>query len=302
MGTQTELSESDEDDERGIFSDLIGHSGAKAILRAAVRSGDVHILLSGEPGSGKSVALLALEEYVDGAVFKDARGFTETQLRSEISENPQMLLLDEFDDMKRDAYSALSMPMEQNRVTKDTAHNSFDVEVTTQFFAACNDPDDLPKHTADRFQTVHFDEYSLDEYREVCGKLLPRIIDWVDSEQEGRMVASIVHDTIGSKNVRTARDVAKLAGEMESIAPISKALDDPKADVRSVPITPDEVNDLVKQNAQANSNRDESDEKELTYEQWKRQACEHLSENAPQAASASLAYKSGRLTCPKCKK
>jgi len=54
-----------DDKQEGVFSALIGHDGAKAILRSALRRGDIHIMLTGPPASGKSVALLAVEEAID---------------------------------------------------------------------------------------------------------------------------------------------------------------------------------------------------------------------------------------------
>lgn len=281
----------------GIFSQMIGHGGAKVIMRSALRAGDVDILLEGPPASGKSVALMAIEDAVPGTMYADAAGFTEREMRDTFAEDPSILLLDEIDAAKNDAYEAMSMPMEQNRVTKNTNHESYDIEVHTQVFAACNSAGDLPAHTADRFRTISFEEYTYDEYEDVCAILLQDEADWVTNEEDARDVAAAVHDAIGSKSPRDARDAAKLAGRKERVATIARALEDPKADVESEPLDPREVKRAQDHRGMGRSN--DSGGRPATFNEWKEQACPHLAENAN--PGTSLDYQSGILNCPECR-
>lgn len=228
-------------DETGIFEDLIGRSGAKAVLRAALRSGEVDVLLTGEPGSGKSVALLCIEENVPGSRKIDSSGVSRAELREILVDDPPILMLDELDDARKGVYDGLSEPMEDRRVTKAVMGNEIDVQIRTQFFAASNHEDSLPAHIRDRFQAVHFPEYTHEEFVEVCSKLLPRIVGWVADSKDARAVSEAVHDALGSKNVRDARDVARLAGGADRAHGIARALQDPEADVYSEPTTPDDV-------------------------------------------------------------
>lgn len=228
-------------DETGIFEDLIGRSGAKAVLRSALRSGEVDVLLTGEPGSGKSVALLCIEEHVDGARKIDSSGVSRSELREILLNDPPILMLDELDDARKGVYDGLSEPMEDRRVTKAVQGQNVDVEIRTQFFGASNHKDQLPAHIADRFQSVHFPEYSYDEFVDVCGELLPRIVSWVDDSKDARTVSKAVHEILDSKNVRDARDVARLAGSPEKAHDISRALRDPEAEVESEPLRPSDI-------------------------------------------------------------
>lgn len=244
--SQTERVKGDaQDDKQGIFAPLIGHSGAKAILRAAARRGDVHILLSGPPGSGKSVALLAIESAVEDAEYVDARGFSERKLRDTLSENPSVLLLDEFDNMATDAYKALNTSLEQGRVTKNVHGDEYDVEIDTQVFGACNHIDEMPGDIEDRFTHVPFDPYTRDEYIDVCEILLPRQVDWVgetpDPETVAHEIATAVWDRTDTRSPRTARDAARLANAVERVTPIVKAMEDPQADVESEPVYPEDI-------------------------------------------------------------
>lgn len=225
----------------GVLAPLIGHEGAKAVLRAALRRGDVHILLEGPPASGKSVALLAIEDAVPNATFKDARGFTETQLREVLAENYDILLMDELDAAKASAYEALPVPMEQGRVTKDTAHESYDIEIDTQIIAACNDASSLPEHVNSRFRTVRFEEYDRDTFIEVCARLLYDQIGWVTSIEGAKEVARVVDDATGTRDPREVLDAAKLAGEAGRVREMAVALQDADADVQSDSISPEEI-------------------------------------------------------------
>jgi len=235
----------------GVFRNLIGYQGAKAVLRAALRDGGVNILLEGPPASGKSVALLAIEDYAPNSEYRDAAGFSEVQLRETFAENYSTLCLDEVDAMRRGAYEAMSTPMEHGRVTKDTANRQYDVDISTQVVAACNDAGDLPAHIASRFRTIEFDEYTYDEYVDVCGKLLTESVEWIRCEEHARNAAMRVHESIGTKDPRDARDAAKLANSAAEIADIAKALDDPKAEVDSEPLTPEELRDAHEEERQA---------------------------------------------------
>lgn len=228
-------------EDAGIFEDLIGRSGAKAILRSALRSGEVDVLLTGEPGSGKSVALLCIEESVPGARKIDSSGVSRAELREILVDDPPILMLDELDDARKGVYDGLSEPMEDRRVTKAVMGNEIDVDIRTQFFAASNHEDQLPAHIQDRFQTVHFPEYTYGEFAEVCSKLLPRIVDWMEVSEDAERMAEAVHDVLDSKNVRDARDVARLSGCPERAHGIARALQDPEADVDSEPTTLDDV-------------------------------------------------------------
>lgn len=296
MSTDNRTDGSGDTPTSGVFDALIGLDGAKAILRAALRSGDVHILLEGPPASGKSAALTAIEEHIPNTKYADAAGYTEVQLREQFAADPAILCLDEIDAMRNGAYEAMSMPMEQQRVTKNTARSQYDVEISTQVIAACNSATDLPAHTADRFRTVTMPEYTVDEYVEVCAILLPRIVSWVDTPDEAREVAHSVYDAIGSRSPRDARDVAKLAGQPNNVASIAEALEDPTAVVESDPITPDEITALRR-----NKENADSDHEPMSYDEWKERACPHLTINAPDDPKMSMAFADRRLNCPRCR-
>lgn len=258
------MSKSAQSGGEGIFAPVIGHAGAKAILRSGLRRGDVHLMLTGPPASGKSVALLAIEEAIDGAEYVDSAGFSERQLRDTLAENPPALLLDEFDNMKKDAFKALNTALEQGRVTKQVTGDSYDVEIDTQVFVACNWPERLEADVKDRFVSVEFEPYTRDEFIDVCEILLPQQVGWVSEADNpgeiGRYIGEVVWDKTDDHSPRTARDAARLAYSAERVPSIVRAMQDSKADVESEPVF---VEDLPHHSGDKNATKTGGDIKTL---------------------------------------
>lgn len=226
---------------KGIFEDLIARDGAKKVLRAALRDGRVDLLLTGPPASGKSVVLTALEEAADHAYYVDASGVTKAKLRDILAQDYDVLLLDEIDDMRSDAYTALTQALEQRRVTKAVQGNEIDVEISTQILAASNDVASIPDHIDSRFIQVKFPEYTRDELLDVCSTLMPRAVDWIESEGAAEAAAAAAVHELETSDVRTVRDVLRLAGGQHAVEDIAKSIQDADADVSSDALSPDEI-------------------------------------------------------------
>lgn len=231
----------DDDRVRDVFEGVYGHDGAKTVVSAALRSGDTHILFEGPPGSGKSALLLALESNVPGVMYRDGDQITAAKLRDVLKSDPPILLLDEIDALDNDAYDVLSTPMEHGRLVRDSARESYDVDVGTQVIGACNRREDLPEHIQSRFRVLAFEPYDEDEYIEVCAKMLTSEVDWVESEPQARSVAKKVKEVTGQADPREARDTAQMATSFDEIDELSRALHDPDADIDAGPLRPEEV-------------------------------------------------------------
>ncbi|MEF8808922.1 ATP-binding protein [Natronomonas sp.] len=231
------------DAERGrdVFEGVYGHDGAKTVVSAALRGGDTHVLFEGPPGSGKSALLLALESNVPGVMYRDGDQITAAKLRDVLKSDPPILLIDEIDALDNDAYDVLSTPMEHGRLVRDSARESYDVDVGTQVIAACNHREELPEHIQSRFRVLAFEPYDENEYIEVCAKMLSNEIDWVESESQARSVAKKVKEVTGQADPREARDTAQMATSFEEIDELARALHEPDADIDAGPLRPEDI-------------------------------------------------------------
>lgn len=227
--------------EQDVFRNIYGHHGSRVFLGAALRDGDTHVLLEGPPGSGKSVFLLALEENVPGTIYRDGDQITAASLRDALKDDPPILLIDEIDALDTEAYDVLSLPLEHGRLVRDSARESYDVEVDTQVIAACNHADELPEHIANRFQTQEFEEYGDEEFLELCEHMLVSEIEWIDSEAEARKAAEKIYSITGEADPRSTRDIARMSRSIDEIDTLATAMDDPDADVEVQPLFPGEI-------------------------------------------------------------
>lgn len=227
--------------EDDIWGDIYGHGGAKTVVSAALRQGDIHCLLEGPPGSGKSVFLFALESKIPGVVYRDGDGMTASKLRDVLKDDPPILLIDEIDALSNDAYDVLSIPMEHGRIVRDSATESYDVQVGTQIIGACNDIEELPPHIQDRFRPIHFTAYSEEDYLELCEYMLPKNVEWIETEEQARKAGAKVLEITGEPDPRNARDISSMAQSVEEIETLSAAMANPDAKIDAGPLRLDEV-------------------------------------------------------------
>lgn len=229
------------DAEQGILSPVVGQPHAKAIVRGALRSGDNHILLVGPPGCGKSAVLMAIEDNVPNAVYRDGKRFHAPQVQKTFASNPNILLIDEFDALTENAYDVLSNPLEHNRLTEDSQEQTYDIEIDTQVIAACNHTTRIPGNIRSRFQNVEFDDYTKEQNIEIARRTMPDQIDWIDNADEAEEAARVIIDQMETHDQRDIRDICKMATDMENVKNLALAMSDPHADIESDPISPEEV-------------------------------------------------------------
>lgn len=228
-------------DQEDVWRSIYGHNGAKTITSAALRNGDVHVLLEGPPGSGKSMFLLALESNVPGTVYRDGDQITASKLRDVLKDDPPILLIDEIDALDNDAYDVLSLPMEHGRLVRDSARESYDIEVGTQVFGACNHADELPEHIANRFRILEFEKYDDEEFLELCEGMLQDEVEWITDRKMSRSIAEKIYEATGEADPRVTRDVATMATGPDDIDEIAMAMGDTDADLDAGPLYPSEI-------------------------------------------------------------
>ena len=201
----------DKEDLDGVFSDVVGYDDVKWLLKEALTSDDiVNILLVGPPGSGKTVFLRCINKlersaFINGKKTSEA-GFTDKMF----DELPRYMCIDELDDMGTDDQVSLADYTEEGVLVETKGNNrKRELRTNTKTFATANSVNDIAEQIDNRFTDLHFDEYSLDEFKEVCKNIIPR--EYGHTEEGAIEIAEAVWEIDGFANVRKAEDVASLS-------------------------------------------------------------------------------------------
>lgn len=198
-------------EEMGIFDDVVGYEDAKWLLRKALAADDiVNVLLIGPPGCGKTVFLRCIDK-LEGSRFISGSKTTGAGFTDEMFERkPRYMSIDELDDMDNENQKALSDYSEEGVLVETKGNNKRrELHTNTKTFAAANYTDNIIDQIENRFTDLHFDAYSLDEFKKVCRSIIPREYD--HSEGHAEEIAEAIWEIDGFANVRKAEDVASLS-------------------------------------------------------------------------------------------
>lgn len=192
-----------------LFQTIVGYDDVKEALRMVALGGrQVNILLTGPPGTAKTILLMEMAR-LPGTYTATGSRVTSAGLTEALEEyRPRILLLDELEKMDMKAMSVLLSVMESGlvTVTKHQDHRSF--QVSTSVVGACNNSSRLPPEFRSRFGFhLRFQPYIREEFYEVCTRYL--------SDREGvsldvaRHIAEVVWEKL-SHDVRVARSIARM--------------------------------------------------------------------------------------------
>jgi Holliday junction DNA helicase RuvB len=130
-----------------------------------------------------------------------------------LEQRPRYLIVDEIERMTSEDQSALLSLMESGIVTRLKKGMREKIKLNTLVFATCNRPERLPPELRSRFLTLHFREYSPDDFRRVVAGVLTRR-EGVDPE-----LAAYIADRLAgrTRDVRDAVRVARLCNSREEV-------------------------------------------------------------------------------------
>lgn len=202
--------------EEKFFQEVVGYPELKRLFMKSIISREpVHILLTGPPASSKSLFLLKLGEGLDNAYFIDAVGASGPGMVEYMFRNDtKYLLIDEIDKMKKNDQATLLNVMETGILSETKLRGKTrQKKMSLWIFATSNEAEKLTKPLRSRFMELHLNEYSYEEYVEICQRLLNKKYR-LTSELSDR-IAYLVWNRMKSRDVRDVLKIAKLARTTE---------------------------------------------------------------------------------------
>ena len=189
-----------------FWATVEGYEDIKEVFLASLKADSpVHILLVGDPATGKSVMLMEVERLA-GSVFVTAGTATAVGLRDIlVDRKPKYLIIDELDKIRDPKdLSVLLTLMETGRVIVTKHRERREEHLKTWVFAACNSTKNLPRELLDRFLIFHLKPYDRETLKRVIVKALTM------REGVARELAEYIAEKVAN-SYGSVRDAVKLA-------------------------------------------------------------------------------------------
>jgi replication-associated recombination protein RarA len=172
--TSTTAAESKRQVPRGLDL-VVGHEKYKDIVKRALKTeGSLNLLFVGKPASGKSVILKAISEELGGqCMFFDGTNTTNRILTDMEARRPKVILIDEFEKMRKNYKEMLLNFAETGRVKVAQQNRQFDFTIpNAKIFATANDIKRVTEPMESRFVVLHVPEYDEQEFIEIAHRML----------------------------------------------------------------------------------------------------------------------------------
>jgi hypothetical protein len=211
-----------------LFLDVVGHDEMISWFRRTIdRHADVHHLLVGEPGTGKSTITDEILRLPDTSLVVGAGSQSRAAgiVQTLVEERPTFLVVEEIEKMpKSDAEALLTLAGRGYiKQTKGDSTSNQRIEMDTTVFATANDRSKVsPDSLVSRFMEWRFEAYAATEFQEVCRGVLPRKHDTDESLAE--YIAGEIHDRLGTTNPREAERIAQLADDRGDVDDLIMAM------------------------------------------------------------------------------
>jgi hypothetical protein len=210
----------------GLFDSVEDREPAKVMMQAALQAPrPVHVLLVGDPASGKSDLLRCCADSIPRARYAVGGMTTSSGIVDYLLERPgtSIVLIDELDKADPGDYAALYELMESGQVPRLQHGKTEVLRWRGRVFAAANETDRIPQALLSRFRIVRLEPYTREQLA---------TINRVVAQREGVSAkrADEIADLMAERSTdpRDARDLARLAGESGELGPLMEQVSAPK--------------------------------------------------------------------------
>jgi Holliday junction DNA helicase RuvB len=209
-----------------IFNNIYGHDNIKHIIQLAIKSEQpVHVLLTGEPGCGKTKFLENIKiRYKDKSYFTIGAHSTKAGMLDYLFENhPKIILIDEIEHMSIKDQTVL-LSLMQSRILSETKYRKTrQTQLKCSVFATSNSTKKMLDPLLSRFVIIKVEKYSYEEFRDVAMEVLAEI-ECIEDENLARTIINKVWQKSDNANIRDVVKIARLAKNMYDIELISRTI------------------------------------------------------------------------------
>jgi Holliday junction DNA helicase RuvB len=205
-----------------VFDSIVGYDDVKRLFQMSLSSDKpVHILLVGPPASAKTLFMLECMK-LERSYFTLGSHSTKSGMIDYLFEKrPRYLIVDEIEHMPMKDQTALLSLMETGIVAETKFQKTRNTQLKTWVFATSNGTERMLTPLLSRFIVLHFKQYSLGSFTEICTHLLAR--EGV-APDVAAATADAVWNKLKSKDIRDCVKLGRLAKNKEDVEWIAQTM------------------------------------------------------------------------------
>ncbi|AIC14479.1 ATP-binding protein [Nitrososphaera viennensis] len=204
------------------FDSIVGYDDVKRLFQMSLSSEKpVHILLVGPPASAKTLFMLECMK-LERSYFTLGSHSTKSGMIDYLFEKrPRYLIVDEIEHMPMKDQTALLSLMETGIVSETKFQKTRNTQLKTWVFATSNGTERMLTPLLSRFIVLHFKQYSIGSFTEICTHLLAR--EGV-APDIAAAIADAVWNRLKSKDIRDCVKLGRLAKSKEDVEWIAQTM------------------------------------------------------------------------------
>lgn len=201
----------------GIFNPIIGYDDIKQLFYMALASKEpVHMLLTGPPGTGKTMFLQQIDKNMSNAFFTVGSNTSKAGLVSVLLQHmPRYVCIDEVELMRPSDQTALLHLMETGIIAETKVKNTDRKQLKAWVFATSNDTEKLIDPLKSRFAIKYVPPYTYEQFRNIAVSRLTK--EEGISYEFAEMIAYKTWNDFSSADFRDAVKFSRMAKDEVSL-------------------------------------------------------------------------------------
>jgi holliday junction DNA helicase RuvB len=210
-----------------IFSSIYGRDDIKQIILMALRSEQpVHVLLTGEPGCGKTQFLENIKGYYKDEVYFTigAHSTKAGMLNYLFEKHPRFLLIDEIEHMPAKDQAVLLSLMQSQILSETKYGRTRQTQLKCSIFATSNSTKKMLDPLLSRLVVIKVAKYGYEQFKKVAMKVLVEREHLEDVDLARAIVNKVWQKSSDNANIRDVIKIARLAKNMNDADLVSRTI------------------------------------------------------------------------------